>query len=88
MTITRIWIVALAGAPALAPCPPRAQQPVNLAMATFGSGTAWYVYGATMADLLRKALPPARMSTSSCFVAAVLSQRVTRANGPRDPSAS
>jgi uncharacterized protein len=28
-------------------------------MSTLGSGTAWYVYGATMADLLRKALPPA-----------------------------
>jgi TRAP transporter TAXI family solute receptor len=35
-----------------------AQQPVNLAMSTLGSGTAWYVYGATMADLLRKTLPP------------------------------
>jgi TRAP transporter TAXI family solute receptor len=27
-------------------------------MSTLGSGTAWYVYGATMADLLRKTLPP------------------------------
>jgi uncharacterized protein len=35
-----------------------AQQPVTLAFATLGQGTAWYVYGATMADVLRKALPP------------------------------
>jgi TRAP transporter TAXI family solute receptor len=34
-----------------------AQQPVSLAFATLDSGSAWYVYGATMADLLRKALP-------------------------------
>jgi uncharacterized protein len=27
-------------------------------MSTLGSGTAWYAYGATMADLLRKMLPP------------------------------
>jgi uncharacterized protein len=32
--------------------------PVNLAFATLGSGSAWYVYGATMAELLRKTLPP------------------------------
>jgi hypothetical protein len=35
-----------------------AQQPVTLAFATLDTGSAWYVYGATMADLLRKALPP------------------------------
>ena len=35
-----------------------AQQPVTLAFASLNAGTAWYVYGATMADLLRKALPP------------------------------
>ena len=34
------------------------QQPVTLAFATLSQGTAWYVYGATMAELLRKALPP------------------------------
>jgi TRAP transporter TAXI family solute receptor len=39
--------------------PARAQQaPVNLAFATLSQGSAWYIYGATMADLLRKALPP------------------------------
>ena len=32
--------------------------PVNLAFSTLGQGSAWYVYGATMADVLRKALPP------------------------------
>jgi TRAP transporter TAXI family solute receptor len=35
-----------------------AQQPVTLGFATLDTGSAWYVYGATMADLLRKALPP------------------------------
>jgi TRAP-type uncharacterized transport system substrate-binding protein len=35
-----------------------AQQPVTLAFSSLNAGTAWYVYGATMADLLRKALPP------------------------------
>jgi TRAP-type uncharacterized transport system substrate-binding protein len=35
-----------------------AEQPVTLAFATLGQGSAWYVYGATMAELLRKALPP------------------------------
>jgi uncharacterized protein len=34
-----------------------AQGPVNLAFATLDTGSAWYVYGATMAELLRKALP-------------------------------
>jgi uncharacterized protein len=34
-----------------------AQQPVTLAFATLGQGSAWYVYGATMAELLRKSLP-------------------------------
>jgi uncharacterized protein len=36
----------------------RAQAPVNLAFATLDTGSAWYVYGATMAELLRKTLPP------------------------------
>jgi len=35
-----------------------AQQPVTLAFATLSQGTAWFIYGATMAELLRKALPP------------------------------
>src|SRR5256885_13994378 len=37
--------------------PASAQQPVSLAFATLDTGSAWYVYGATMAELLRKALP-------------------------------
>jgi uncharacterized protein len=32
-------------------------QPLNLAFATLDTGSAWYVYGATMAELLRKSLP-------------------------------
>jgi TRAP-type uncharacterized transport system substrate-binding protein len=39
---------------AVAQTPP----PVNLAFATLDTGSAWYVYGATMAELLRKTLPP------------------------------
>jgi TRAP transporter TAXI family solute receptor len=35
-----------------------AQAATTLALATLDAGSAWYVYGATMADLLRKALPP------------------------------
>lgn len=34
-----------------------AQQPVTLAFSTLGQGTAWYVYGATIAGLLRQTLP-------------------------------
>ena len=32
--------------------------PMNLAFATLDTGSAWYVYGATMAELLRRSLPP------------------------------
>jgi len=35
-----------------------AQTPVTLAFATLGQGSAWYIYGATIAELLRKTLPP------------------------------
>lgn len=42
----------------LAVAPAAAQTPVNLAIATLDAGSAWYVYGATIAELLRKALPP------------------------------
>jgi uncharacterized protein len=58
MTIKRISIWTLSVAILLSAGTAAAQQPVNLAMSTLGSGTAWYVYGATMADLLRKTLPP------------------------------
>jgi TRAP transporter TAXI family solute receptor len=33
------------------------QQAVSLAFATLDSGSAWYIYGATMAEIIRKALP-------------------------------
>jgi uncharacterized protein len=48
-------VIALLLTGALATAQPA---PVTLAFATLGQGSAWYVYGATMADLLRKALPP------------------------------
>jgi TRAP transporter TAXI family solute receptor len=51
-------VLALVMLLALSAVPAMAQQPANLAFATLGQGTAWYVYGATMADLLRKTLPP------------------------------
>jgi len=50
--LTLVLLLALAVTPAVA------QQPVNLAFATLDTGSAWYVYGATMAEILRKALPP------------------------------
>ncbi|HSE93279.1 MAG TPA: TAXI family TRAP transporter solute-binding subunit [Methylomirabilota bacterium] len=34
-----------------------AQQPMTLAFSTLDTGSAWYVYGATMAKLLREVLP-------------------------------
>jgi uncharacterized protein len=55
----RMWVgLLLTAALAWPSAPAQAQQPTNLAMATLGQGSAWYVYGATIADLLRKALPP------------------------------
>jgi len=50
--------LALCVALAAAAAPGLAQQPVTLAFATLDTGSAWYVYGATMAELLRKTLPP------------------------------
>src|SRR5256885_16233002 len=44
--------VSVGGAVAQTPAP------VNLAFATLDTGRAWYVYGATMAELLRRTLPP------------------------------
>ena len=43
--------VAVTGATAQTP-------PVSLAFSTLDTGSAWYVYGATMAELVRKRLPP------------------------------
>jgi TRAP transporter TAXI family solute receptor len=50
-------IIALALLVVLAVSPVAAQAPVTLAFATLDAGSAWYVYGATMAELLRRALP-------------------------------
>jgi TRAP transporter TAXI family solute receptor len=57
MTRARISIALIVAALSLAVAA-AAQQPVTLAFATLGSGSAWYIYGATMAELLRKSLPP------------------------------
>src|SRR6184192_767530 len=50
-----LWALLLIAASA---APASAQQAVNLAFATLDTGSAWYVYGATLAELLRKTLPP------------------------------
>ncbi|HEY7455288.1 MAG TPA: hypothetical protein VH683_12020, partial [Thermoleophilaceae bacterium] len=52
---TLLLVVLLVGTAALGA---HAQTPSTLAFSTLGQGTAWYVYGATMAELLRKTLPP------------------------------
>jgi TRAP transporter TAXI family solute receptor len=60
MTIRTVVAAGAALCVALAAlvAPSVAQQPVTLAFATLDTGSAWYVYGATMAELLRKTLPP------------------------------
>jgi len=60
MTRSRFAIVGVASllfVTAMLPLSGLAQQPVTLAFATLDTGSAWYVYGATMAELLRKTLP-------------------------------
>jgi uncharacterized protein len=56
---TRIVVVLVAAAllASFALATAQTPAPVNLAFATLGSGSAWYIYGATMAELLRKTLP-------------------------------
>lgn len=54
-SLTAMLAVVLLAAGALGAAAQSA--PVNLAFATLSQGTAWYVYGATMAELLRKSLP-------------------------------
>ena len=56
MTPLKLVTLALALLLVLPP-PAPAQQAVTLAFATLDTGSAWYVYGATMAELLRKTLP-------------------------------
>jgi TRAP transporter TAXI family solute receptor len=52
LAVVLILAVGVSGVAAQAPA-----QPVSLAFATLDTGSAWYVYGATMAELLRKSLP-------------------------------
>ena len=52
----KTWVVAALLIFTWAPAAP-AQQPVTLAFSTLDTGSAWYVYGATIAELLRKSLP-------------------------------
>jgi hypothetical protein len=51
-----LLVVVVAGA--LGAGAQTAAPPVTLAFSTLDTGSAWYVYGATMAELLRRALPP------------------------------
>lgn len=54
-TITALGaVVALV----LAVPPAHAQKPLQLKFATLSQGTSWYQYGATMAEMLAKTLPP------------------------------
>src|SRR5262245_34391042 len=57
MTMTIAAVAAILMALGALPHGAGAQGPVNLAFATLDTGSAWYVYGATMAELLRKTLP-------------------------------
>jgi uncharacterized protein len=52
LAVALLLVVGVSSVVAQAPT-----QPVNLAFATLDTGSAWYVYGATMAELLRKTLP-------------------------------
>ena len=52
LVVVLLLALGASGAAAQAPA-----QPVTLAFATLDTGSAWYVYGATMAELLRRALP-------------------------------
>ena len=53
LAVLLVLVLGATGVSAQAP-----GQPVNLAFATLDTGSAWYVYGATMAELLRRTLPP------------------------------
>ena len=57
ITFAAVSVALLLSLVVVAP-PGWAQPPVTLAFATLDTGSAWYVYGATMAELLRKTLPP------------------------------
>src|SRR5688572_4230131 len=51
LAVVLVVAVGVSGAAAQAPAP------VNLAFSTLDTGSAWYIYGATIAELLRKTLP-------------------------------
>jgi TRAP transporter TAXI family solute receptor len=55
----RVLLAAVAAALVVAALPTlgRAQKPAEIVIASLSPGTAWYVYGAAIADLLRPALP-------------------------------
>ena len=54
LAVALTLVIGVTAAPSAAQAP---AAPVNLAFATLDTGSAWYVYGATMAELLRKSLP-------------------------------
>lgn len=49
--------LAIASAIAVAPVASRAAEPVDLTVASFKVGSSWYVYAATLGEILRSALP-------------------------------
>lgn len=49
--------LAMATATAIAITPARAAEPVNLTIASFKVGSSWYVYAATIGEVLRSTLP-------------------------------
>lgn len=53
MLLALVLVVVVGVSPGVA----QTAAPVNLALATLDTGSAWYVYGATIAELLRKTLP-------------------------------
>ena len=56
-TLSALVLVAVVTLSAVE-APAQTPAPVTLCFATLDTGSAWYVYGATIAELLRKTLPP------------------------------
>jgi len=55
--LTIVLVAATLAAGALGAAAQQAGAPVSLAFSTLSQGTAWYIYGATMRELIMKALP-------------------------------
>jgi hypothetical protein len=55
--LTAVVAAVVLAASALGAAAQQAGPPVTLPFATLSQGTAWYVYGATMAEMLRRSLP-------------------------------